>query len=171
LTIQPAIDRAGNLTCTPLPNVIGSATVTLTLSDDGGTASGGSDTSAEQTFTIDITKAHVWYNALRPLDVTGEGHITPKDALDIINFINAFGAQPVPKDGRASGPYYDVDANGTVTAKDALDIINHINAFGNSEGESGDAPVHAAADSSSTAAAIPSLNQLIGLLAADVAVQ
>src|SRR3989442_2958614 len=33
----------------------GSATVTVTLSDNGGTANGGVDTSASQTFTITVT--------------------------------------------------------------------------------------------------------------------
>ena len=34
---------------------MGTATITLTLSDDGGTTGGGADTSASQTFTITIT--------------------------------------------------------------------------------------------------------------------
>jgi hypothetical protein len=52
---QPAIDAAGKLTYTPAPDKNGSATVTVTLHDDGGTANGGSDTSASQTFTITVT--------------------------------------------------------------------------------------------------------------------
>ncbi|MGJ0485597.1 MAG: PxKF domain-containing protein, partial [Methylomicrobium sp.] len=43
-----------NLTYTPAANANGSATITLTLSDDGGTANGGVDTSAPQTFTITV---------------------------------------------------------------------------------------------------------------------
>ena len=51
---QPAIDSSGNLTFTPATNAFGSATVTVTLSDNGGIANGGVDTSAAQTFTITV---------------------------------------------------------------------------------------------------------------------
>ncbi len=51
---QPAIDASGTLAYTPAPDANGSATVTVSLSDDGGTANGGSDTSAQQTFTITV---------------------------------------------------------------------------------------------------------------------
>jgi len=52
---QPAVAPNGTLTYTPAPNVNGSATVTVQLHDDGGTANGGSDTSAPQIFTITVT--------------------------------------------------------------------------------------------------------------------
>ena len=51
---QPAIAPNGTLTYTPAPNASGSATVSVTLSDNGGTANGGADTSATQTFTITV---------------------------------------------------------------------------------------------------------------------
>ncbi len=46
--------RPGTLTYTPAANANGSATVTVSLSDNGGTANGGVDTSANQTFTITV---------------------------------------------------------------------------------------------------------------------
>ncbi|NJL58964.1 MAG: tandem-95 repeat protein, partial [Desulfobacteraceae bacterium] len=49
-SVQPAIDSAGTLTYTPAPDMNGSASVTITLKDDGG----GTDTSTPQTFTITI---------------------------------------------------------------------------------------------------------------------
>ena len=52
---QPAIAPNGTLTYEPAPNANGSATVTVTLRDTGGTANGGVDTSASQTFTITVT--------------------------------------------------------------------------------------------------------------------
>jgi large repetitive protein len=55
---QPAISPAGTLTYTPAPNANGSATVSVTLHDDGGTANGGVDTSASQTFTISVTSVN-----------------------------------------------------------------------------------------------------------------
>ncbi len=54
-TVQPNIDAAGNLTYTPEGTVLGSATVTVSISDDGGTANGGVDTSTNQTFIISVT--------------------------------------------------------------------------------------------------------------------
>ncbi|AXT53548.1 T9SS C-terminal target domain-containing protein [Aquimarina sp. BL5] len=56
---QPAIDEVtGNLTYTPISNVSGSTIVTINLSDDGGTANGGIDTSADQTFMITINEVN-----------------------------------------------------------------------------------------------------------------
>jgi hypothetical protein len=51
----PAVSPAGALTYTPAPNANGSATITLLLKDGGGTANGGQDTSAQQTFNINVT--------------------------------------------------------------------------------------------------------------------
>ena len=52
--VQPEIDPGGALTYTPAPNAYGSANVTVRAKDDGGTASGGSDTSGLQTFTLTV---------------------------------------------------------------------------------------------------------------------
>jgi hypothetical protein len=55
----PAVDPAtGDLTFRSAPNAFGSATITLVLHDDGGTANGGSDTSAPQSFTITVTSVN-----------------------------------------------------------------------------------------------------------------
>jgi hypothetical protein len=52
---QPALSPAGVLSFTPAPNANGDASITVALNDDGGTASGGQDTSAPVTFTIAVT--------------------------------------------------------------------------------------------------------------------
>ncbi len=52
---QPALNPIGTLTFTPAANASGSATITVTLKDSGGTANGGVDTSASQTFQITVT--------------------------------------------------------------------------------------------------------------------
>jgi len=57
-SVQPAVSPAGTLTYTAAPDAFGSATVTVTARDDGGTAAGGDDTSAPQTFTITITSVN-----------------------------------------------------------------------------------------------------------------
>ncbi len=51
----PAVSASGALTYTPAPNANGSATITLKLTDNGGTANGGVDASGEQTFVINVT--------------------------------------------------------------------------------------------------------------------
>jgi predicted extracellular nuclease/Ca2+-binding RTX toxin-like protein len=53
-TGQPAIDSQGTLTFTPAANAEGTATVFVSLTDDGGTANGGVDTSVVQSFTIAV---------------------------------------------------------------------------------------------------------------------
>jgi VCBS repeat-containing protein len=52
--VQPTIDKTtGDLTFTPAPDAFGTATVTVTVQDDGGTANGGADSSSV-TFTITV---------------------------------------------------------------------------------------------------------------------
>ena len=54
----PAIDAAGSLTFRPAFNQSGTATITIMLRDDGGTAAGGTDTSATKTFDITVSGAN-----------------------------------------------------------------------------------------------------------------
>ncbi|MEO6739180.1 MAG: putative Ig domain-containing protein [Chthoniobacteraceae bacterium] len=51
-TAQPQVSGAGTLSFTPASGAYGTAAVSLVAQNDGGTADGGSDTSAPQTFTI-----------------------------------------------------------------------------------------------------------------------
>jgi uncharacterized repeat protein (TIGR01451 family) len=51
----PAVSATGGLSYTPAPNANGSATITLVLKDNGGTANAGDDTSDPQTFKITVT--------------------------------------------------------------------------------------------------------------------
>jgi hypothetical protein len=53
--VQPSISATGDLSYTPATDGNGSAIVTVSLSDDGGTLDGGVDTSADQTFSITVT--------------------------------------------------------------------------------------------------------------------
>jgi hypothetical protein len=53
-SVQPQISPAGVLTYTPAADANGSATVTVTAHDDGGTASGGVDTFS-RSFTVTVT--------------------------------------------------------------------------------------------------------------------
>jgi hypothetical protein len=51
---QPAIDASGNLSFVVAADEFGSATVSVALKDDGGTADGGDDTSATVQFTLTV---------------------------------------------------------------------------------------------------------------------
>ena len=51
---QPAVSTSGSLTYSPAFNANGTADITIVLKDTGGTANGGVDTSAPQTFTITV---------------------------------------------------------------------------------------------------------------------
>jgi hypothetical protein len=55
---QPEIDASGKLTYEAAPNANGSSTVAVKLRDDGSTLNGGANTSAEQSFTINVTAAN-----------------------------------------------------------------------------------------------------------------
>jgi CSLREA domain-containing protein len=52
--VGPAISSTGTLTYTPATGVSGTAVITVALKDNGGTANGGLDTSATQTFNITL---------------------------------------------------------------------------------------------------------------------
>ena len=56
-SVPPAIDSLGQLTFTPAGGATGTANIILNLKDSGGTANGGVDTSANQTFVINITNS------------------------------------------------------------------------------------------------------------------
>ncbi len=56
-SVQPAIDANGTLSYTTAAEANGSATVSVQIHDNGGTANGGVNTSATQTFTISVTPA------------------------------------------------------------------------------------------------------------------
>jgi subtilisin family serine protease/subtilisin-like proprotein convertase family protein len=52
--VQPALAPNGTLTYTPANGAVGSATITVVLQDNGGTAGGGQNTSVPQSFIITI---------------------------------------------------------------------------------------------------------------------
>jgi len=62
--VQPAISPEGVLTFTPAPGASGTAVQTVTLSDDGGTANGGVDSSEPVTFSITILESQPFQSYL-----------------------------------------------------------------------------------------------------------
>ncbi|MFO1349411.1 MAG: Ig-like domain-containing protein [Gammaproteobacteria bacterium] len=57
-TVAPAVSVTGALSYTPAADAFGSATISVRLQDNGGTANGGVNTSAIQTFTIAVNSVN-----------------------------------------------------------------------------------------------------------------
>ncbi len=79
-----------------------------------------------------------YHNEENPMDVDGDGVITPLDPLLIINYINNHGPGAVSQGEGESGGQIDVDGDGEVSPIDILIIINSLNEqSGRSNGPSG----------------------------------
>lgn len=105
----PAIGFTGNLSFTPAPNLSGSATITIILKDNGGTANGGVDTSAPQTFTITVTPVND-----RPVNTVPVGQSVLKNG-SLIFSVATFNQVSIA----------DVDA-GTALVQVALNVSNGV---------------------------------------------
>ena len=107
-SVLPTIDANGNLTYTTAANAFGTATVTVVLRDNGGTANGGDDTATTQTFTITVNPVNdapdlapdvnpAFYNANSPGAVTVFPNVTVTDVdnttLTGATVVIAFGKQ------------------------------------------------------------------------------
>lgn len=116
LTDQSILDRSAELN------------VPLTLTAI--TAKGGKIVNS---FPLTVVKPKSpWQNPSNPIDVNGDGRITPRDALAVINFLNENGpgeTPPLPgSGGEGDTPAFpDVNGDGRITPIDALLIINELN--------------------------------------------
>jgi hypothetical protein len=90
----------------------------------------------------DFFESDFW-NPARPLDVNADTHVSPIDALLVINELNTGGARGLTGTGSGSPPpvdqgegenqagvYYDVNNDGYVSPIDALMVINALNGEG-----------------------------------------
>ncbi len=102
----PAVDPDGRLSYTPADDISGTATVTLQLADDGGTANGGADTSAPQSFTISV-------NAVNdpPSFTAGPDQVVLEDAgaQTVAGWATAISAGPADESGQTLS--FQVTAN------------------------------------------------------------
>jgi hypothetical protein len=106
---QPSIDPSGTLTFTPIAGVNGTATITVTLSDNGGTANGGVNTSAPQTFNITISPTG-W-------TTTADSGVTEDESNPARPTYTNFTASPIA--GTPAGTYvlrYNITAIGNITS-------------------------------------------------------
>ena len=98
--------------------------------------------------SVSITNAAPWQNPTEPCDVDGDGFVVPRDALVIINTLNADGSRFLLPPATSALPvfYYDVTGKDprlghSVEPRDALLVINRLNAtvpLAGGEGESRD---------------------------------
>ena len=86
------------------------------------------------------------------------------DVLDVINYINAKGSGLVSEIAANAKPYCDVNGDNNVAADDVLDVINYINAGNGGEGKAVLLLILLLNNS-------PGMDEMLGLLAMDVATQ
>lgn len=65
-------------------------------------------------------------NPVNPLDVNGDQHVSPVDALLIVNELNQIGARRL-SDRVVGTPHLDVNQDGFVSSVDALLVLNELN--------------------------------------------
>jgi len=89
-----------------------------------------------------LDRSGVYTNPRNNLDVNDDEHVTPADALHLINDLNSKGPRSVS--GPATdGPFLDVNEDLAITPSDALHVINYLNSAARqevAEGEEGDLP-------------------------------
>jgi VCBS repeat-containing protein len=121
-SVQPGVSPTGTLVYTSAPNAVGTATVTIYLSDNGGTANGGDDTSDSQTFTVTVNGVND-----QP-SFTDDGDQTVLEdagAQTVTGFVNTTSAGPADESAQT------VTVSVTGTTNDALfSVLPAINASG-----------------------------------------
>jgi hypothetical protein len=90
---------------------------------------------ALQTTAVDLVFADddlpIWQNPLLSTDIDGDGRVTPRDALLVINQLNLRGQGPlIPGVDPMALPYLDASGNGLLEPLDALLVINYLNLQG-----------------------------------------
>jgi hypothetical protein len=126
----PAVSATGTLTYTPAANTSGISTITLRLKDDGGTANGGQDTSAPQSFTITVTASNAAPVAVDdgPYSVDEDGTLTVLAAQGVLANDTDADSDPLTAvlvTGPAAGATasFTLNADGSFTFKPAADFF------------------------------------------------
>ncbi len=125
-SVQPAIDASGNLTYTPAADATGSATVTVSISDDGGTANGGDDTSADQTFTITVNQLND-----TPVVITSITDDTGNNTSDFVTSDNRFVVNGTAEPGSTVSLFFngsdtfDTVGVGATTLANAMGVFSY----------------------------------------------
>lgn len=84
----------------------------------------------------DVTSSR--HNAANPLDVNGDGVVTPADVLVLVNALNEHGPGPIAELPLTRDAFYDVNDDGHLSPQDVLIVVNWLNS-GGARGVAGDA--------------------------------
>src|SRR5512132_429023 len=114
---QPAVAAPGTLTYTPAANANGSATVSVLIHDNGGTANGGVDTSAAQTFTITVNAVNDAPSFTKGADQTVNEDAGPQS---VSGWATAISAGPADEAGQTVNLLVSNDNNGLFSAQPAV---------------------------------------------------
>lgn len=139
----------------PINAVLGTTFARFRFSSAGGLSPVGLAQDGEvEDYRLEII-ANPWQNPNNNLDVSGDGVVSPLDALLIVNRLTidpVNGSQLGPtRPGNA--PFFDVDGDGIVTNLDTITIINYLNSRGTQGEPAGESS--AMASSSAVAASEP----------------
>ncbi|WP_165371667.1 beta strand repeat-containing protein [Pseudolysobacter antarcticus] len=116
-SVAPTISPAGVLTYTPAANANGTATITLVIKDSGGTANGGVDTSAAQTFVINVTPVNDVPSFTKGAD---QNLLDNVGAQTVNGWATAISAGPPNESGQAVNFIVSNDNNGAFAAQPAI---------------------------------------------------
>ncbi|MCU0961983.1 MAG: dockerin type I domain-containing protein, partial [Pirellulaceae bacterium] len=119
----------------------GSDALTIIAQETDG--SGGSGLTATAVVALQVQARPLPYrNPRLHLDVNDDGHVSPRDALIIINLLNREGTQQLlaPTEHFVPPDFLDTSGDNWVSPRDALLIINYLNASPSGEGEAALSP-------------------------------
>jgi VCBS repeat-containing protein len=116
-SVQPAIAANGTLTYSPVANASGSATVTVSIHDDGGIANGGVDTSTMQSFTITVTSVNDAPSFTKDANQTV---LEDAGAQTVANWASAISAGPSNESGQTLNFIVTNDNNGLFSVQPAI---------------------------------------------------
>jgi predicted outer membrane repeat protein len=116
-SVAPAVSSSGTLTYTPAADANGSATITINLMDNGGTANGGVDTSASQMFVINVTAVND-----PPSFTQGANQIVNEDsgAQTVVNWATAISRGPADESGQTVSFTVSNDNNALFSTQPAI---------------------------------------------------
>ena len=118
-SVQPTIDAAGNLTYTLAANANGSAVVSVQIHDNGG----GADTSAAQTFNIDVTPV----NDVPSFTVGGDQTVLEDSSAQTVNgFVTGVSTGPADEAGQAVDFIVANDNNALFSVQPTIDASGNL---------------------------------------------
>ncbi len=115
-------NTSGSIGFTPVADKFGASEIVVSVQDQGGLQT-------RQSFTVVVTPpARGYQNPINPLDVNGDGSVSPLDYLTVINLLNSKGASTSVIGLLGPPNYFDVDGDDLVTPLDALKVVDQLNA-------------------------------------------